>query len=183
MFGIISVGAIDCRDEEELCEEFAVYDTPVIKIFTENANDDGTTFKGQKLWKNISGKAAQYMQNFVRSVSTENYDAFADENPEKQKILIFTDRKSTAPLFRSLSKYYKDKLIFGEVKQKYEKELYDKFGITKVPTILALTDPYNYKGEIYETAEMKIDQLKKFLSNYAFSQKKQEKRIRNSEKV
>ena len=36
MFGIIQVGAIDCRDEEELCEEFAVYEYPVIKIFTED---------------------------------------------------------------------------------------------------------------------------------------------------
>ena len=28
MFGIIKVGAIDCRDEEELCEEFSVFDHP-----------------------------------------------------------------------------------------------------------------------------------------------------------
>jgi thioredoxin-like negative regulator of GroEL len=41
MFGIIKVGAIDCHAEEELCEEFSVYDTPKIKIFTENAHDDG----------------------------------------------------------------------------------------------------------------------------------------------
>tara|TARA_B110000503_G_C6770163_1_gene259067 strand:+ start:367 stop:507 length:141 start_codon:yes stop_codon:yes gene_type:complete len=46
MFGIINVGAIDCRDEEELCEEFAVYDHPTIKIFTENGYDDGDDYKG-----------------------------------------------------------------------------------------------------------------------------------------
>ena len=28
MFGIIKVGAIDCHEEEELCEEFQVFDTP-----------------------------------------------------------------------------------------------------------------------------------------------------------
>jgi hypothetical protein len=41
MFGIFTVAAIDCSQEEELCEEFAAYETPLIKIFTENANDDG----------------------------------------------------------------------------------------------------------------------------------------------
>lgn len=51
MFGIIKVGAIDCRDEEELCEEFSVYSTPTIKIFTENANDDGDIFNGKMEWK------------------------------------------------------------------------------------------------------------------------------------
>jgi len=25
MYGIMSVGAIDCREDEELCEEFSVY--------------------------------------------------------------------------------------------------------------------------------------------------------------
>jgi hypothetical protein len=54
MFGIITVGAIDCRDEEELCEEFTVYDNPTIKIFTEDANDDGDLYKGAKTWKGIS---------------------------------------------------------------------------------------------------------------------------------
>ena len=53
MFGIIKVGAINCYDEEELCEEFAVYDTkeaPVIKIFTEDAYDEGEKFNKAKTW-------------------------------------------------------------------------------------------------------------------------------------
>jgi len=61
MFGIIKIGAIDCRDEEELCEEFTVYDTPNIKIFTEDAYDDGEVFKGAKTWKSISTAAAKRM--------------------------------------------------------------------------------------------------------------------------
>ena len=48
MYGIIKVGAIDCREEEELCEEYSVYDTPVIKIFTESEHDDGDVFNGKK---------------------------------------------------------------------------------------------------------------------------------------
>ena len=58
MFGIIKVGAIDCRDEEELCEEFSVFDHPTIKIFTEYAHDDGIKFTGKKEWKAISNAAA-----------------------------------------------------------------------------------------------------------------------------
>lgn len=61
MFGIIKVGAIDCHEEEELCEEFGVFDTPTIKIYTENAYDDGDKFNGKKEWKSISNAAAQKM--------------------------------------------------------------------------------------------------------------------------
>ncbi len=41
MYGIIKIGAIDCREEEELCEEFSVYTHPTIKVFTEDYGDDG----------------------------------------------------------------------------------------------------------------------------------------------
>ena len=44
LYGIMSVGAVDCYEDEEMCEEFGVYDVnqkKVIKIFTENTHDDG----------------------------------------------------------------------------------------------------------------------------------------------
>jgi hypothetical protein len=53
----------------------------------------------------------------MRVVTAENYQSFVDEDPTKNKILYFTDRKTTAPLFKSLSKHYKEKLIMGEVKK------------------------------------------------------------------
>lgn len=58
-------------------------------------------------------------------------------------------------MIKSLSKTYKDKLSFGEVKN--DKELQAKFGIEQLPKILALTDPLNHAGEEYDTNEMKID--------------------------
>lgn len=61
MFGILKVGAINCKDEEELCEEFGVYNYPEIRTFTESGSDDGETFKGKKMWKSISNAAAAKM--------------------------------------------------------------------------------------------------------------------------
>jgi hypothetical protein len=61
MFGIIKVGAIDCHEEEELCEEFQVFETPQVKIFTENAADDGVKHTGKLEWKSISSAAASKM--------------------------------------------------------------------------------------------------------------------------
>ena len=155
MFGIIKVGAIDCHSEEELCEEFGVYETPKIKIFTENANDDGQDYKGKKEWKSISASAAAKMQSFVSVVTDENYEKFTETDPQKNKVLIFTERKNTAPLIKSLSKTYKEKLSFGQVKN--DPELFKKFGVTAFPTLMVLTDPAGFKGEIYDMKEIKID--------------------------
>ena len=41
---------------------------------------------------------------------------------------------------------------------------------------MVLTDPYNFEGETYDMTDMKIDQLKKYLSKYAYAQTKKEKK-------
>ena len=60
---------------------------------------------------------------------------------------------------------------------KNDPELFQKFGVTQTPTIIALTDPYAYQGETFDGEELKIDQLKKFLSVYANREVKVEKKI------
>lgn len=73
MYGIIKVGAIECEDEEELCEEFAVYSHPTILIFQESYSDDGEKYTGKMDWKSIANFATKKMQSFVSIVTNENY--------------------------------------------------------------------------------------------------------------
>jgi hypothetical protein len=138
LYGIIKIGAINCHDEEELCEEFGVFTYPTIYTFTEKYNDDGEKYQGKFEWKEISQVATAKMQNFVQIVNMDNYQDFITKDPTKHKIITLTERKSTSPIFKSLSKQYKDKLVFGEVK---DKELQAMFKDYKVPSIIALTDP------------------------------------------
>lgn len=121
------------------------------------------------------------MQSFVRTVTEENYENWIQESPDKNKVLLFTDRKSTAPLFKSLSKTYKDKLMFGEVKK--EPKLIENFKVTKIPTLMVVTDPYEYKGDLYDMNDIKIDQLQKFLSTYSSSQMPKVEKEKKFEKL
>ncbi len=98
-----------------------------------------------------------------------------ERDPSKFKVLIFTERKSTAPLFKALSKQYKDKLLFGEVRST-EREIIDKFKVTKFPTLLIITDPFEYQADLYEN-EFKIDLLNKFLNKYSYQDPKYEKKV------
>lgn len=101
-------------------------------------------------------------------MNEQNYDSFIErERATKHKILLFTEKKSTPTIYKALSKKYLDRLNFGEIKQA-EEELVKRFGVETFPTIIALTDPENYIGEKYE-GEMKIDQMTKFMGNYAYS--------------
>jgi len=68
-------------------------------------------------WKSISRAATKMMQSFVSIVTTDNYDQFVQRDPFKYKVLLFTERKSTPPIYKALSKQYKDKLLMGEVRK------------------------------------------------------------------
>lgn len=168
LYGMIKVGAIDCYQEEELCEEFSVYSVPKILIFSENFADDGETFEGDMKANNIINAATRKMQNFVTSINEGNYDSFLQrDRTTKHKILLFTEKKATPTLYKALSKKYLDKLNLGEVK-KSELSLVQRFGIEEFPTIIAIVNPETDGFETYE-GEMNIDQLTKFMGNYAYS--------------
>jgi hypothetical protein len=73
LYGMIKVGAIDCLSEEELCEEFGVYEHDQIIIFNENYSDDGTKYKGEMTVEKIANAAVKDMQSFVSSVNSDNW--------------------------------------------------------------------------------------------------------------
>jgi len=56
-------------------------------------------------------------------------DSFIDrEKMNKHHVLLFTDKKSTPMMYKALSKKYRDKLEFGEIRSS-EEELVKRFGV------------------------------------------------------
>jgi DnaJ family protein C protein 16 len=60
------------------------------------------------------------METFVSIVTSANYEEFINEDLQKNKVILFSNKKSTPPLFKALSKEYKGKLLFGQVRQSDE---------------------------------------------------------------
>lgn len=115
------------------------------------------------------------MQSFVSLVTAENYDQFIAREPTKYKVLLFTERKTTPPIYKALSKQYKDKLLFGEVR-KTDQKMIENFKVTEFPKIMVITDPHGFQGEFYN-GEVKIDLITKFLNNYSYKTVTYEKKM------
>lgn len=155
MYGIINVGAIDCQSEEELCEEFGMYEIPMIVVFTESFSEDGEKYNGKEDWNSIANAAAKKMQSFVSIVTQQNFDSFLSRDGTKHHVLLFTDKKTTPVIMKSLSKKYLNKLLIGEVRNS-EAALVDKFKVTKFPTLMIVSEAESDSGEVY-TGEIKVD--------------------------
>lgn len=170
-YGIFKIGAISCKKDEEICEEFNIHKTPLFLYFPEGTGTE-EVYKGKKTVDDFFKFGSQRMQSFVRVINSNNYGDFINENNHMHKAVLFTQRKTTPPLFKALSKHFKDKINFGEIRQS-EKELAQRFEVVNYPTVLVISDGENYKGVKYD-GPLTRDSLEKFLNQYAYSNKKKE---------
>jgi curved DNA-binding protein CbpA len=177
-YGIFKIAAVNCKFDEEICEEFNIRSSPLIVYFPESS-DNEEVYRGIKKWEEIFKFGAVKMQSFVRSINSGNYGDFITSNPTQHKVILFTSRKSTPPLLKALSKHFKGKLSFGEVRPS-EKELVDKFGVKNFPTVMVLSEPEGYKGITYD-GTLNRDSLEKFLNQFAYQAIKVEKTASVSE--
>lgn len=113
---IFTIAAVNCEEDEEICEEFAALDTPAITIFNHDITQEGERYTGQYSVGKFAGFAAQFLEDYVRVVTPANFEEFMASNPTKTKLLLNTSKKSTPPILKVLSKEFKGSLAVGIVK-------------------------------------------------------------------
>lgn len=65
-YGIFKVAAVDCLNEEELCEdEFGVTKTPEVWAFPANSDLDAERFTGEFKESEFANFAVKFMESFV----------------------------------------------------------------------------------------------------------------------
>lgn len=174
LYGIIKVAAVNCDEEEELCEEYNVKSYPTIIYYPDNTAKDHEVYTGLKTYKAMSDFAVSRMQSFVRIVNSKNIDGYFEEAPDQAKIILFTNKKSTPPLLKALSKEFKGKVILGEVRST-ESELVSKYNIKEFPTIIGLNE--QAEKERY-TGEYKRDKLERWIREFMYNNIGQGSKVR-----
>lgn len=140
LYGVIKVAAVNCAEEEELCDEFDIKSFPTIMYFPENTAKSHEKYTGKRTYKDISEFAVSKMQSFVRVVTDANFAEF--EAAEMPKIILFTDKKTTPPILKALSKQFKDRVMVGECRSS-NLEMVSRFGITEFPSVIEVSSQEN----------------------------------------
>ncbi|CAD8107592.1 unnamed protein product [Paramecium sonneborni] len=173
-YGIFQVAAINCAAENEICDdEFQVYEFPKVFAYPANIRQEPVEFKLKMELDQLAKFAISFMESFVSIVTNDNYDNFIRQQ-DQHIVLLFTNKTSTPPLLKVLSKELKGKLVFGQVRNS-DTKLIQQFQINNFPTLMVVTEPEQYRGVIYEQNDFKKDQIMKFLREYAYISKKVKK--------
>lgn len=166
--GLFNGGAVNCIKDEEICEEFEVSQTPSIIFFSENEKDYNK-YDGKIDFNSLFNYAAKRMSYYVNEITKEKLSDFFAKKPDKYHVILFTSKDSTPSLYKALSKFYINKIIFGEV-HKNQNELVELFKIKEFPTLMVMLDEEKNKYEIYKR-KLDYESLKSYLGKFADKQK------------
>ena len=162
--GLFNAGAVNCIDDEEICDEFDVKQTPIIVYFSENEKEYNN-YGGKLDFNTLFNFATKRMSYYVNDVKKDKLNEFFAKRAEKYHVLLFTSKNSTPSMYKALSKLFINKLIFGEVMQS-EAELIKIFNIRKFPTLMVIIDEEKNRYDLYN-GKITYEDVKKYLNKYA----------------
>ena len=161
--GLFNTGEVNCIEDEEICEEFEVQHTPVIVFFGENEKDYNK-YGGKLDYNSLFSYATKRMSYYVNDITKNKLSEFFAKKPEKYHVLLFTSKNSTPSMYKGLSKFFINKLIFGEVMQS-ETELIKLYNIKKFPTLMVILDEEKNKYDLYN-GKITYEDIKNYLNKY-----------------
>eukprot|EP00475_Leptophrys_vorax_P010493 TRINITY_DN17077_c0_g2_i1.p1 TRINITY_DN17077_c0_g2~~TRINITY_DN17077_c0_g2_i1.p1 ORF type:complete len:692 (-),score=192.40 TRINITY_DN17077_c0_g2_i1:54-2129(-) len=148
--GIVNVGAVDCDDKSNgaIAQQYQIQGFPTIKVITPDGK--AHDYNGPR----TAGSMAQFVVNFLDSqiyaVSQGSEAKFLNTDPNLAKVILFTDKPKTTPLYKSLSAQFSKYAKFGEVKK--VAALSAKYGVDSYPAMFVVpagqTEPQRYEGEM-----------------------------------
>ena len=162
--GLFNAGAVNCIEDEEICDEFDVEHTPSIVFFSENEKDYNK-YGGKTDFNSLFNYATKRMSYYINEVAKDKLRDFFSKKPEKYHVLLFTSKSTTPSMYKALSKFFINKLIFGEVKQN-EYELIKLFNIKSFPTLMVILDEEKSKYDLYR-GKITYEDVQKYLNKYS----------------
>lgn len=172
--GILRVAAVNCLHEAELCEEeFSIKETPIIKGFTDNLDKPGVKFENKEIsLQNLANFGDSITPNSVHNVRNDNYEKFYKSDEEMDKVLLFSSKKNTPLLFKSLALSFKGKIKLGFIYN--DDKMIKIFKIENLPTLILLTEPAEHRGIVYK-GENKKEKIMAFIREHMSQGKKRKK--------
>ncbi|KAF2154628.1 thioredoxin-domain-containing protein [Myriangium duriaei CBS 260.36] len=152
--GLAKVAAVNCDEESNkaFCGSMGVQGFPTLKI-VKPGKKAGRPFvedyQGPRTAKDIVGAVKDKITNHVKRLQDSTIDAWVDEDKDKPKAILFTDKGTTSALIKALAIDFLGGISIGQVRDK-EKATCEKYGVTKFPSLVLLpaggAEPITFRG-------------------------------------
>ena len=108
---MIRVGAIDCDSFPKVCAKAGAEKFPLWRVYPQFPapvqDYQGSDLDVDKLKK----MAYRFIGNRALEITSANHQTFVDDQPNRPKVLLFTNKKGTPIIFKALSSHFDVSLL------------------------------------------------------------------------
>jgi hypothetical protein len=145
----LTVASVDCKESADICSEQGIDldSLPIVRLYAPNKKVS-TYSKGPMKSKEMTEWVWSVYPNHV-TLLTAASEKKTPRDKTKARVLLFTDKRETGPLYKSLSLAMRGaaaKVSFAEVR-KTEKKLFEHYGISTKNLPVLMIEPAWANGE------------------------------------
>ncbi|KAJ3344327.1 hypothetical protein HDU93_000117 [Gonapodya sp. JEL0774] len=179
--GLVKVVAIDCNEEahKAICGAQQIKGFPTIKVFVPRVSKkdpssftkSATDYEGQRSAKAMVDFAISNIPNYVIPISGSKKtaktlpDFLSLNGTELGHVVLLSNKKDTPPLYKALANEFRNRLVFGELKDSDADDLVAKLSLNKIPGVVVW--PVGQDEPLLYSGSLKHDPLAEFLGKYA----------------
>jgi len=172
LHGVVRVAAVNCDEQQALCQSQHVQGYPTIKSFRDGKWSE---YNGDRSAPALRDYGLNLLPTSTVSVITKEAHmgdflkksggSVAKGGPKwGASVLLFTAKPQTSALYKSLALRYKGKLAFGEVRGGAS-DLARRFNVTTFPSLLAVCGG-DASTTVAYSGEMKNSRLTRWLNEF-----------------
>ncbi|PSC75035.1 domain containing [Micractinium conductrix] len=169
LHGVVKVGAVNCEQQQALCQQNGIRGYPSMKAFSGGRLHD---YQGDRSAKHLRDWALSLLPKHIKTVNKkQQLEDFLKQcapgsGSSKWGVcaLLLSNRGDTSALYKSLALRYLGKVAFGEVLRS-NAEVSAAVGVTEYPTLLVVCGGNKDVVVKYE-GEMKSTKLARFLNQF-----------------
>ncbi|KAJ5656999.1 hypothetical protein N7507_008949 [Penicillium longicatenatum] len=167
--GLAKVAAINCDEDENkpFCSQMGVQGFPTLKIVTPSKKPGKPRvedYQGARTAKGIVDAVVDRIPNHVKRATDKDVDNWLEQNEERPRAILFTEKGTTSSLIRALAIDFLGAIDIAQIRNK-ETSSVEKFGVEQFPTLVVVpggdAEPTVYEGEL------KKQPILEFLSQFA----------------
>ncbi|KAK0554763.1 hypothetical protein OC845_000585 [Tilletia horrida] len=103
--GIVKFAAIDCDREENRakCGQYGVTGYPTIKLFPATKRRVPRDYQGERKAQDFLNYAVEQLPISAKKLMATELKTYVEKEPERPKVILFSTKASSSPMFRSLA--------------------------------------------------------------------------------
>ena len=161
--GAFVIGAVNCGEQEKLCEDQDVLNTPLVKVYPPLPVPTHE-YTAEVSAKRMISYLAGYLGGKVEEIREIDLKSFLDKKPGTPKVILFTEKTGVPTIYKALSNTLGETLDFGIVRSD-QTAIVTKYAIKTFPKLILVkgTDP---KPHVYQ-GDLKYRPMFEFLNIYS----------------